>query len=206
LSSAAVGPGSSESLVTIAAAKVVSDAILIPISETNPQTIGVGAMSAGYDATGWEITYGATATFDFNTSIGSLDLNLLPDNFVDTSAGIAFDNMSLQIDVKGVPKVTKTFLSLTGSGGAQTYFSGQPVIGLGAIAANTPIEIEYSLGYNSSTSAAVGDGFGFTYELVDPPLSATVPEPSTWAMMLVGFAGLTWVGYRARGSPRLSRH
>jgi PEP-CTERM motif len=25
----------------------------------------------------------------------------------------------------------------------------------------------------------------------------TVPEPSTWAMMLVGFAGLGFAGYRA---------
>jgi hypothetical protein len=26
----------------------------------------------------------------------------------------------------------------------------------------------------------------------------TVPEPSTWAMMLIGFAGLGFVGYRQR--------
>ena len=24
-----------------------------------------------------------------------------------------------------------------------------------------------------------------------------IPEPSTWAMMLVGFTGLAWVGHRA---------
>jgi hypothetical protein len=30
--------------------------------------------------------------------------------------------------------------------------------------------------------------------------SPTVPEPSTWAMMLVGFAGLGFVGHRARKS------
>jgi hypothetical protein len=28
--------------------------------------------------------------------------------------------------------------------------------------------------------------------------SGAVPEPSTWAMMLVGFAGLSFAGYRAR--------
>jgi hypothetical protein len=35
---------------------------------------------------------------------------------------------------------------------------------------------------------------------------ATVPEPSTWAMMLVGFAGLGFVSYRAsrRGVARLA--
>jgi hypothetical protein len=30
--------------------------------------------------------------------------------------------------------------------------------------------------------------------------SITVPEPSTWAMMLLGFAGLAFVGYRSRRS------
>jgi hypothetical protein len=31
----------------------------------------------------------------------------------------------------------------------------------------------------------------------------TVPEPSTWTMMLLGFAGLGFVGYRGtrRGAP-----
>jgi hypothetical protein len=26
----------------------------------------------------------------------------------------------------------------------------------------------------------------------------TIPEPSTWAMMLIGFAGLGYLGYRRR--------
>ena len=33
------------------------------------------------------------------------------------------------------------------------------------------------------------------------PLVA-VPEPSTWAMMLIGFAGLGFVGYRRAREPR----
>jgi hypothetical protein len=66
-------------------------------------------------------------------------------------------------------------------------------------AASQSVEIEYFLTYNSGTSAAVGDGFGFTYALVDPPLTAAIaPEPSTWAMMALGFAGLAFAGYRAR--------
>ena len=31
----------------------------------------------------------------------------------------------------------------------------------------------------------------------DVKLSTNVPEPSTWAMVLIGFAGLGFVGYRA---------
>ena len=38
--------------------------------------------------------------------------------------------------------------------------------------------------------ALTGGSFG-------PNLSSTVPEPSTWAMMLIGFAGLSFAGWRA---------
>jgi hypothetical protein len=35
-------------------------------------------------------------------------------------------------------------------------------------------------------------------------VSAGVPEPSTWAMMLLGFAGLGYLGYRKARSTALS--
>jgi PEP-CTERM motif len=34
--------------------------------------------------------------------------------------------------------------------------------------------------------------------LVDHRAGSCVPEPSTWAMMLLGFAGLGLAGYKAR--------
>jgi hypothetical protein len=36
-------------------------------------------------------------------------------------------------------------------------------------------------------------GFSFVQPPTPPPLS--IPEPSTWAMMLAGFAGLAFAGY-----------
>jgi hypothetical protein len=44
-----------------------------------------------------------------------------------------------------------------------------------------------------------GDGSG---GFVPPPVNA-VPEPSTWAMMIIGFLGLGWMAYRRRGSTNL---
>ena len=38
---------------------------------------------------------------------------------------------------------------------------------------------------------AIGNGYD-----LGVALSNTVPEPSTWAMMLLGFAGLGYAGYR----------
>jgi hypothetical protein len=42
----------------------------------------------------------------------------------------------------------------------------------------------------------------FTSGGVTPPPPAPVPEPSTWAMMLLGFAGLGYAGYRKAREPR----
>ena len=40
------------------------------------------------------------------------------------------------------------------------------------------------------------EAFAFTYSLATPGVMAAVPEPSTWAMMLIGFAGLGFMAYR----------
>ena len=38
---------------------------------------------------------------------------------------------------------------------------------------------------------------GQTYQVnLGEPAVVSAPEPSTWAMMLIGFAGLGFVGYR----------
>ena len=51
---------------------------------------------------------------------------------------------------------------------------------------NQTIDLTYTL-----TASQVGAGFGFTY-------TANIPEPSTWAMMLTGFAGLGFAALRRR--------
>ena len=47
----------------------------------------------------------------------------------------------------------------------------------------------------------IGDGVA----VGNSPLSMTagVPEPSTWAMMVLGFAGLGYMAYRRRSKPAL---
>jgi hypothetical protein len=190
---ATAGSSAAAALPSIAAGHVVSDATL-----TSPTgDIGVGAMSAAYGGSGSALTYEATATFDFSTSKKeALDLNLLSNN----PAQIGFDSLDLQV-INETTSKSLASLSFTSSSAAETFFKkGQ--VSLGSVGAGSQsIEIEYMLGYNSGTSAAAGDGFAFTYALVDPPVGAAVPETSTWAMMLVGFAGLAFAGYRARVTP-----
>jgi hypothetical protein len=66
--------------------------------------------------------------------------------------------------------------------------------------------IPSGIGYQNYTVTVTGTGLdnltfvaannpGFTY-LDNVSLSTGVPEPSTWAMMLAGFAGLGFAGYR----------
>jgi PEP-CTERM motif-containing protein len=179
----------------VAAGRAVSNAVLTPPGPN----VAIGDMAAGYGGSSSAVTYEATATFHFTTSKSeALDLKLLSDSLADTSAGIAFDSLDFQVIVDGTTRKTLTFSSLTGSSGAEKFFDAD-VVSLGSIAAGSQsIEIEYVLDYKSGTSAGVGDGFGFAYALVDPrPVRATVPEPSTWAMLLIGFGGLAFAGRRA---------
>ena len=51
----------------------------------------------------------------------------------------------------------------------------------------------------SSTNMVFDAGVNSTFDkfLAFPSSTAPVPEPSTWAMLLIGFAGLGFVRYRA---------
>jgi hypothetical protein len=166
LANAAVGPGSSESLFTIRAGQVVSNAILLTpaippaiVTQKGAQAIAAGVMSAGYGATypygntNQTLQYKSTAAFDFTTS-ESLDLDLLSYNVSE----IGFDILELQVIVPGVTPRTYTFSSLTGSGGAETFFTSH-LISLGAI---QTVSLVYELTYNAGTPTSPVYGFGFT--------------------------------------------
>ena len=67
----------------------------------------------------------------------------------------------------------------------EVTFNGPPGIGAGN-------STELGVGFIIPASA-VGSQ---TFEVELTPSVASVPEPSTWAMMLIGFAGLCFAGYR----------
>jgi hypothetical protein len=55
----------------------------------------------------------------------------------------------------------------------------------------------YALNLDGVTSVVIsGLGSGAGYWTADNVAYSAVPEPSTWAMMLVGFGGLGFLGYR----------
>jgi hypothetical protein len=169
---------------------VVSDAKRTP----GGSVIGYGAMSAGSGESG-----AATALFDFSTTVPkALDLNLLSDRVLGSS-----DAVELKV-VAGGKTTTYDFSTPT--------FPKQ--LQLGTIAAGSQ-NVSLSFDLNG------GNGFGFTYDFATVPVAATpanaafdfvggrtstIPEPSTWAMMLIGFAGFAFAACRARVDPRSSKN
>ena len=63
------------------------------------------------------------------------------------------------------------------------------------LGSNLGPNIDLTLGYTLIADGAGGFGFDFA-------IGGAVPEPSTWAMMLIGFGALGYAGYRRRREPR----
>jgi hypothetical protein len=59
-----------------------------------------------------------------------------------------------------------------------------------------------SFAANSVTVNLAGEVFTATsVGLIDVQFAPPVPEPSTWAMMMLGFAGLAFISYRRKTKP-----
>ena len=97
--------------------------------------------------------------------------------------GLGFQSMEFTITADGVEILDTTFRSLAV---AESFFRDD-VIDLGS---DLGPNIDLTFGY---TLVADGTG-GFGFDLA---VGGAVPEPSTWAMMLVGFAGLGFAGHRS---------
>ena len=81
----------------------------------------------------------------------------------------------------------------------------KPFTGLTLVSSDFSPGITSSFGGGTITVDWVGTNTGgVTFTAVfDASTVSTVPEPSTWAMMLLGFAGLGFAGYRRNGKSRL---
>ena len=92
--------------------------------------------------------------------------------------------MEFTVTANGVDILDTTFRSLAV---AQSFFRDS-VIDLGS---DWGPDIDLAFGYNLIANGSGGFGFDFA-------VGSAVPETSTWAMMLMGFAGLGFAGYRRR--------
>jgi PEP-CTERM motif len=80
-----------------------------------------------------------------------------------------------------------------------------PLAEIGATFVTIP-QITFVVGVIGPTDGGFSAPTGsFSPTVFGPTLETTIPEPSTWAMMLLGFVGLGYAGYRA-GQKGTLRH
>ena len=165
----------------IGGASTVADALLGP----RDAVFGAAILGANYasDGGGESHTYSAAATFDFGYG-GDVLLGLIDNQETGFDSGLGFQSIEFYVIADGVKILDQTFASLAL---ADSFFQDQ-VIDLGS---SFEPGVALTFGYN-----LVADGSG-GYGL-DLAVGGAVPEPSTWAMMAIGFLGLAGLGLRAR--------
>jgi hypothetical protein len=178
-------PDKAYATTLIDGASHVASALLEP----RDAVFGTAILGANYasDGFGESDTTSASSTFDFGYG-GDLQIGLIDDQVSGFAKGVGFQSMEFTIQADGVEVLDVTFGSLAI---AESFFRDD-VIDLGA---DLGPNIDLTFGY---TLIADGPG-GFGFDLA---IGGAVPEPSTWAMMLIGFAGLGYAGYRRARAPR----
>jgi PEP-CTERM motif len=180
-------PDKAYSAALIDGAHNVAGALLGP----RDMVFGTAILGANYaaDGAGESRTYSATSTFDFGYG-GDLLLGLIGSQENGFAGALGFQSMEFTIVADGVEILDTTFKSLSI---AESFFRDS-VINLGS---SLGPDIDLTFGY---TLVADGSG-GFGFDLA---VGGAVPEPSTWAMMVLGFAGLGYAGYRQTREPRFA--
>jgi PEP-CTERM motif len=169
-------PDKAYSATLIDGAGNVADALLGP----RDMVFGTAILGANYapDGGGASHTYSASSTFDFAYG-GDLMLGLIDDQQAGFAGGLGFQSMEFTILDHGTEIFDLTFKNLAV---AESFFDDS-VINLGS---NLGPDIDLTFAYSLVADGSGGFGFDFA-------LGGAVPEPSTWAMMLTGFAGLGWL-------------
>jgi hypothetical protein len=173
-------PNKAYATTLIGGASHVAGALLGPPD----QVFGTAILGANYasDGGGESASYSASSTFDFGYG-GDLMLGLIDNQENGFANGLGFQSMEFTIVTDGVEILDRTFTSLAA---AESFFRDD-VIDLGSDLG--PI-VDLTFGYTFVADGSGGLGF-------DLAIGGAVPEPSTWAMMLVGFAGVGFAGYRS---------
>jgi hypothetical protein len=126
----------------------------------------------------------------FSLSVHSKTTEVL-ESVSSNTPGATFDGWVDYLRLNELGQVTSWFLYLNGNG------ADAPLIYTIGDAAGFPT-MDYGLrGTCDSAETYVNTGTAGTWQV------SAVPEPSTWAMLLLGFAGVGFMAYRRKSGPAL---
>jgi PEP-CTERM motif len=177
-------------------------AACVPVANSAASTITLGTTGLSY----------TNSTFDVTSSGGfapvggppaSPNVNNLG-SFTLTSASNTYtgNDFTLLVSFTAPPGVSPTSTTFT------DLITGSVTAGSGGgvnIAFNTPSQTfsfdggTFTLSVNNVSLTALAEGSN-SIAVSGSILVEAVPEPSTWAMMILGFLGVGFVAYRRRGS------
>jgi hypothetical protein len=192
------------------------------IASDAPPSITASSAITKTDSFGEEIGTDASATLKYyvqlNGPVGFTNLSVTSNGSLSSTAG-SFSNEALVVgnttignlqSVGGVSSIGGQSFGIT-AGFNPNGFVMQDTL---QVFANQPIEVLMSVEAGTSVNAnslssamAFLDPFfsaGPNYTISISPgvtnVAGAVPEPSSWAMMFLGFCGLGWLAYRRRTS------
>jgi Carbohydrate binding domain/PEP-CTERM motif len=155
------------------------------------------------------ITTGGTNSTGYGDNVANFD-GTHAAFFVDDNAGV--ESLSQGVNLVGGTKYTVSYaLYATASGANNPFtFSLTSALGGNILATNTSSQVtvgswtDYMYTFTAPTTSSYVLDFDFTsgktpakdVVLDGVSIAAAVPEPATWAMMLLGFLGLGFLGYR----------
>ena len=132
----------------------------------------------------------------------SFDATLKQPSFITSDITVPISDFTVAVNASP-PFINVVFDPLSSShivGGCPTYGQPTPCDLVDLIASNGSSPFYFSP--HALETPGVYTATGGAFEGILTVSSTAVPEPATWAMMLLGFAGLGLVGYRRTASTR----
>jgi hypothetical protein len=164
---------------------------MLPLGDnTIPAQLGTITYTNGTSALN-SIIFGATLTFSANGTILGSDQVLITTTS-NQSSGVELTPAEAQLDADYI-NICGNSSNICGQG-IQAFENTQ---GENGTAFSTPLVAALEGTYNTDPALSLTDASFLSGDGVITGRPSVVPEPSTWAMMLLGFAGLGLAGYRA---------
>jgi PEP-CTERM motif len=185
-----------QSPITIKVTKTIQGKIIMRIrSLILPLAACLAIAAAPAKASVMDITYFSLPSDPAGVAKVTLELDTSSPKF-SSPLGLVFDNVSMEIN--GSTVLADIAFLPAAQGGGLSIFS-IPVAELANTNGITGTEIDAGGAVLFSADDKLIDGtFSLDAGAERVTIAAAVPEPTTWAMMLLGFAGIGFTAYRRK--------